>query len=234
MKLAVITPVGPGHEKAAEAAIASVTMATYGDHPFRSVRHVVIEDKKGFSGRSASRNRGMKADADWYFFLDADDTMRPDALGRNIFTSPATFGSVSLNGTVIQENVYPCSWRRLALYGAHGTLSMGFFCRADIARSLRFNEDMDAGEDFDFYMRLPGFTKLAVPLVDIGYDLPSAGGPRGYDKIDWVGICNRVIAAAVKREPEKYDLRGDALLAKAGGIAPEPREIPGAVPEPTA
>jgi hypothetical protein len=92
---------------------------------------------------------------------------------------------------------------------------MGFFCRADVARRLRFNEEMDAGEDFDFYMRLDDFTKIATPLVDIGYDLPSAGGPRGYGRLDWIGACNKIIADYVSREPQKYDLGHHAVLAKA-------------------
>jgi hypothetical protein len=92
---------------------------------------------------------------------------------------------------------------------------MGFFCRADIARELRFNEELNAGEDFEFYMRLHSFTKRDYPLAKIGYDLPSATGPRGYSSLDWVKICNGFIAAAVERNPAKYDLGGDAVLAKA-------------------
>src|SRR6185369_8553529 len=199
MRLAVITPVGPGHEEIVRGAIASVEAAAPG--PF-SVRHVLIDDLYGNLGRSKARNRGMVA-ADWYFFLDADDRMRPDALTLNDFDYEATFGAISLDGKITKENVQPCGWQEIARHGAFGTLSMGFFCHADVAQELRFNEDLDAGEDFDFYMRLPNFTKIEKPLVDIGYSLPSAGGPRGYEKIDWVGVCNKVI----------HDFGRHALLA---------------------
>lgn len=230
MKLAVITPVGPGHERIVESAIASVRVAFRNNRTFSGVRHIIIDDDRGDLGRSKARNIGMdRSDADWFFFLDADDTMRPDALNVAL-KSPAVFGAVSLRSGPT-KNVYPCGWREVALHGACGTLSMGFFCRADVARRLRFNEGMNAGEDFDFYLRLDDFAKLARPLVDIGYDIPSAVGPRGYHWIDWSGICNGLIADAVAKEPEKYDLGGDAILAAAGSpitqLVELPRPLPG-------
>ena len=53
--------------------------------------------------------------------------------------------------------------------------------------------------------------------MNIGYDLPSAGGPRGYARIDWTGICNEVIRRYVENDLGKYDIRRDAVLAKASG-----------------
>ncbi len=229
MKLAIITPVGPGHEAPAQRAMASVDAAC-GASCFSSVRHVIVEDHSGAMGRSHARNIGMESEADWFFFLDADDVMRPDALTRNVFEVPATFGAVSLNGVVSHRNVDPCGWRQIALHGARGTLSMGCFVRADVARAVRFDESLDAGEDFDFYMRLPGFRKIERPLVDIGYDTPSAHGPRGYDEIDWTGICNGIIARYVTAAPGRYNLRGDAILAAAGGVKPQPGALPRPVP----
>ncbi len=225
MRLVIITPVGPGHEVYAERAIKSVHEASWHRVGFTSVRHVVVSDKDGKLGRSKARNIGMADDADWYFFLDADDRLRGDALTRNDFEAPATFGSLSLNGRPFISNVWPCGWREVALHGARGTLSMGFFVRADLAQRLRFDEAMDRGEDFDFYMRLPGFTKLAEPLVDIGYDLPSAGGPRGYDSIDWIGICNAVVAKAVMKDPNKYDVSRDAVLGEVNRPLAQPGDL---------
>lgn len=229
MRLAVITPVGPGHEAAAARAMASVDVAC-GASCFGSVRHVIVEDHAGNMGRSHARNIGMDSEADWFFFLDADDTMRPDALTLNRFNEPATFGAVSLNGRIYDRNIQPCGWRQIALNGARGTLSMGCFVRADIARAVRFDESLDAGEDFDFYLRLPGFTKIARPLVDIGYDTPSATGPRGYDNIDWTGICNGIIEKYVTANPEKFNLRGDAILAAAQRAGSKPRPSQPALP----
>lgn len=76
-------------------------------------------------------------------------------------------------------------------HGALGTLSMGCFVRGDLG--LRFDESMDIGEDFDFYLRLPSFTKRNKPLVHIGYTEPSAGGPRGASKVGWLDACAAVI-----------------------------------------
>lgn len=215
MKLAIITPVGPGHQKPAEQAVESVNRAIEyaqqkGKLWFTRIRHAVIDDTQGLMGRSRARNEGM-VDADWYFFLDADDRMCKDALTLCNFDAAATFGAVCLDACVYEKNVYPCGWAEIAKFGAAGTLNMGFFCRADIARELRFNEDMDRGEDFDFYMRLPSFVKIEKPLVHIGYLVPSAIGPRGYREIDWVGTCNKVIGDKI-RSDSRYGVRGDAVL----------------------
>lgn len=214
MRLAIITPVGPGHEQAVKRAQASVSKARIGG--FDCTAHVIIDDTEGSLGRSRARNQGMdRVRADWFFFLDADDQLHPDALTRNDFEASATFGAISLDGVRVRNNIWPCAWRDIALKGASGTLSMGFFCRADVARKLRFNEELDAGEDFEFYLRLPDFTKRKGPLVHIGRSIPSAHGPRGYERLDWTLVCNREIVKAVKMEPEKYDLGRYAVLAKA-------------------
>lgn len=228
MKLVVITPVGPWHEEYAKAAAASVEAAMrHSMGRFTEVRHVIVDDTRGQMGRARARNCAMAEDADWYFFLDADDTMFPLALEYNDFDVPATFGAVWHDGMIgkRKQNVYPCGWREIALCGARGTLSMGFFVDAALARNMRFREDIDVGEDYDFYMRLPRFTKVQPALVAIGYRLPSAGGPRGYVEVDWIGTCDAIIEAAVEREPDKYDLRGDAVLAKAQSTGRERREL---------
>lgn len=215
MKLVVITPVGPGHEDVVCKAADSVCEAIdNGTGAFSNVRHHIIMDSQGKLGRSAARNKGImeNPDADWFFFLDADDRMRPYTLDHCVFNSAATFGAVYLRGSIIPENIYPCRWREIVDYGARGTLSMGFFCRADVARRTRFDETIDIAEDFDFYMRLPYFAKVSAPLVEIGYDIPSAVGPRGYKSIDWIGACNRVIEQAIAREPHKF---GVPLMAVA-------------------
>lgn len=201
MRLAVITPVGPGHEKIVELAKASVLHAAPG--PFTDIKHIIVDDHRGDRGRSRARNLGIEraAGCDWLFFLDADDRLLAGALTRNDFEAPATFGAVMTSGRIIDQNVWPCSWADIAMRIV-GTLSMGFFCRADLG--MRFDETLDAGEDFEFYLRLPGFTKRREPLVDIGYDAPSAGGPRGYDQIDWAAICAAEVNRAMAREPEKF------------------------------
>jgi glycosyltransferase involved in cell wall biosynthesis len=195
VRVAVIIPVGPGHGVLSDRAVASVYAAwvqTRG--PFAHMNVTRIQDQEGKLGRSRARNQGMDAAAghyDWHFLLDADDMMMPDAFSLVDLTAPATFGAVCLNGQKYRWDVQPCTREILLRMGAHGTLSMGCFLKGDLG--LRFDEDLDVAEDFDFYMRLPGWTKRKEPLVSIGYNDPSAGGPRGYEEIDWVKACNRVI-----------------------------------------
>lgn len=193
MKVAVIIPVGPGHEELAKRAVASVRSA-WATHrgPFTEFVVHVVDDTKGELGRSAARNRGMdEAPADWHFLLDADDEMYTGAFRLVDLEASATFGAITLLGRRYRRDVWPCTRDTLLARGAHGTLSMGCFVRGDLG--LRFDESLDAGEDFDFYMRLPSFTKRLEPLVSIGYDQPSAGGPRGYESIDWLKACNEAI-----------------------------------------
>lgn len=215
LRLVVITPVGPGHEEPARAAVASVHAAHRG--PFDEVHHEVVFDLEGRLGRSRARNLGMDRwpTADWFFFLDADDRMMPNALVMNDFECSATFGAICLDGLISSTNVFPCGWIEIGHRGAAGTLSMGFFCRADVARGKRFNEATDAGEDFEFYMRLKRFTKRRRPLVDIGRSIPSAGGPRGYVDLDWTHICNVEVLKAWKNDPAKFGVDHHAVLAKA-------------------
>lgn len=194
MKCVVVIPVGPGHERLAERAVASVYQAWAHDRgPFSHMDVQRVEDHCGELGRSRARNLGMDLHprADWFFLLDADDCMVRQAFRRVDLEQPATFGKILLSGISRAHNVYPCTRADLFRHGAHGTLTMGFFVRGDLG--LRFNEAMDAGEDFDFYLRLPGFVKISEPLADIGYHQPSAGGPRGYTQLDWLKVCNGVI-----------------------------------------
>lgn len=191
MKLAVITPVGPGHESALPFAALSVMRLEY--HDFTEIIHVVINDTKGKLGRSRARNLGMETPADWYFFLDADDVMMPDATKFVKEDYLAIFGAVQINGRVVRVNKWPCRKEDIYEHGGQGTICMGFFVKADVARDLKFDETLDVGEDFDFYMRLPSFYKVKAPLVSVYSKVPSAVGPRGYEELDWFEACREVV-----------------------------------------
>jgi hypothetical protein len=221
MRIVVITPVGPGHEEYARDCRESVRIEE--DRARIKVKHLLIDDTGGKLGRSKARNIGMEEPADWYFFLDADDRMAKGALEAIDKRSPATFGLVAKINKEYAFNVMPCGWREVALYGCAGTLSMGFFLRAD--HKMPFNEDMDAGEDFEFYMRLPSFVKVDKPLALIGYNRPSATGPRGYERLDWTEVCNQQIVKAVKANPGKYDLGCHAVLAKKRSTRKNPQPV---------
>jgi hypothetical protein len=193
MKCTVIIPVGPGHEKLAREAVDSVyEAARHSPGPFSGVELALVDDLDGKLGRSRARNMGMDDNpSDWFFLMDADDRMMPDTFMLVALSQPATFGTILLAGKVGRENRWPVTRDTLFEHGAVGTLAMGCFVRGDLG--IRFDESLDIGEDFDFYMRLPGFTKLQVPLVNIGYRTPSAGGPRSPRNGRWREACRAVI-----------------------------------------
>src|SRR5687768_11794884 len=130
MRLAVITPVGPGHEQASRDCAASVQSAWLQFcGPFTSMVHEVIDDTDGMLGRSLARNSGIDRhpDANWFFFIDADDLMHLraiEALERALIHQPSlevVFGAVCTdrNG-IIDDNVYPLDWWSLLRHGANG------------------------------------------------------------------------------------------------------------------
>jgi len=191
MKVSVIIPIGPGHEGCAVEAVQSVERAWGKDHgPFGECEIVQVPDPGGGLGRSAARNRGLdERPADWHFLLDADDWMLPRAFGLVDLSVAATFGAVCLGRKVIKDNCWPVTREILLERGAAGTLSMGCFVRGDLG--LRFDVTLDVGEDFDFYLRLPSFTKQRDPLVGIGRG--SAGGPRSSRGCRWREACAAVV-----------------------------------------
>ena len=193
MRLAVITPVGPGHEGILP--LAAMSVVHLEPHSFTEILHVIVNDTEGKLGRSRARNLGM-IEADWYFFLDADDIVMPDAPRFVDFVSQpmdAIFGAIQINGRVTAKNLWPCRIEDIYEHGGQGTLCMGFFVKAEVAREVRFDETLDAGEDFDFYMRLPSFYKVKPPLVSVNSKIPSATGPRGYKELDWHETCREVV-----------------------------------------
>jgi len=206
MRLAVITPVGPGHEAVSMECAASITFAwTHSQGPFDSLRHELIDDSRGEIGRSRARNIGVRAntDADWFMFIDADDLCRIEAFRRfgaallGDAEIVALFGAIYTDRHgILPENVHPLEWTDLMDRGAEGTLSMGCFIRAGEARATQFNERMDIAEDFDFYLRvLSGrpWAKIDKPLVTIRESVPAASGPRGLAATGWREACQGVV-----------------------------------------
>ncbi len=194
MRLAVITPVGPGHEGILP--LAAMSVINLEPWCFDEIIHVIVNDTEGKLGRSRARNIGMNTPADWYFFLDADDIIMPYAprfVGKVDHEFDAIFGSVQINGRVTPQDKWPCRIEHIYEHGGLGTLCMGFFVKGEVARDLLFDETLDKGEDFDFYMRLSSFYKLKVPLVSINSKMPSAGGPKGYVELDWQKTCREVV-----------------------------------------
>lgn len=164
MRILICTPVGPGHEAIVDEAIKSVKAAARPDGVH--VAYAPLHDTDE-AGRSATRNllRRDAAPADWVFWLDADDLMAPDAflgLQAALKADPhldAVWGTIScFKGQepprVRPAQEYPTDYADLIRMEPTRTLQSGFFVRAAIAQREPWNEDMDAGEDFEMYLRL--------------------------------------------------------------------------------
>lgn len=199
MKCAVVIPVGPNHEAYLDACVTSVKKAwECGRGPFTKLEFVIMRDPQGAHGRSAMRNEGMASvTTDWYFLLDADDLMMRGAFQMLAPEVDATFGAVWIERKVTPGNRWPVTRDDLFKYGADGTLSMGCFVRGNLG--LQFDEALDVGEDFDFYLRLPSFVKRFDPLVAIGYRR-SAGGPRSSAGTRWREACWDVVQRYARAE----------------------------------
>lgn len=200
MRLAVIIPVGPGHEKAACAAQASVGAAWVNRNPAWSfVRVAVVDDREGQKGRSAARNEGISAcrESDWIFLLDADDLMMPETLmipmpqGKDALFGPAH----ALYWPKHRERKPakhlttepPRTWGELMRQGPVQSYMMGNFYRAEALRNHLFREDLDHGEDWEHHLSFIAKHDWAVadvPLALADNTTPSAGGPRG-GAVDW-------------------------------------------------
>ena len=163
MKVHAIIPVGPGHQEACNRAAHSVKLAFDYDPGCFSEWDVVIgDDTQGLNGRSVTRNACVqRSDADWLFFLDADDLMHPAAFqnAHNYITKGyAVWGSIVeyVQGNLMPRYQIPTVHRVETLLDVdpYLTLQMGHFIQRERALAYPFNESLDAGEDWDYYLRL--------------------------------------------------------------------------------
>lgn len=161
MKLDVIIPVGPGHEKIVEEAIQSVQVACETDRgTFEEVSIRPVDDTHGLHGRSKARNVGIRTSrADWLFFLDADDLMYPDALKtmEKYLHYDAVWGLIcewDKNKIKVRDGQIPqiLFFETLLEADTFLTLQMGFFVKRTSMCS--FDESLSAGEDWKAYLTL--------------------------------------------------------------------------------
>ncbi|MDQ7087914.1 MAG: hypothetical protein Q9Q13_08690 [Acidobacteriota bacterium] len=166
---AVITPIGPGHEEMAVLARASVE-AAFAEDPgiFASWRWIGIDDSQGRLGRSRARNRGVAeaaaGGAEWIFFLDADDLMDRQAFGHHAPYADTVDGLWGLISAFSAEQPAPRlregqlgptdDLLLIVVNDPFLTLQMGHFVRTRVALQHPFDETLDAGEDFDYYLRV--------------------------------------------------------------------------------
>jgi FkbM family methyltransferase len=174
-----------------------------------------VDDGNGALGRSKARNIGVRnalnAGANWVFLLDADDLMTPRAF--SIFSEyadhfDAVWGLVAIKPPNVTEHHirFPQaltlrSLEELLLLDPFITLSMGHFVRTSVAIELPFDETMDAGEDFDYYIRAwekYRCIKIAQVLSVNRSDLHSTG-PRPATAEQWRAAANIRLSAGLKK-----------------------------------
>lgn len=177
--LTFITPVAPYHEHLIPQVQATVAAQT------APCEHLLAIDESG-SGPGAVRNRLLDQVVTPYVaFLDADDTLDP------------AFAAMTLNAVRPARYVYTDWWKD----GEIVRVPDKPWCRGsfhlvtalvptDVARAVRFDEDLPAMEDTDFYLRLlwRGICGIHVPEPLVRYAAPAwraadirAAGQRAQD-----------------------------------------------------
>jgi len=209
MRLEVIIPIGPGHEELARNAMESVRVASLQKGEFDQVTIRAVDDSQGLAGRSAARNQGVRdSGAPWLFFMDADDLMHPEAL---VNVSPYLEGWDAIWGAITEVDDYRVTWRyqvprietlrELVAYDPYITINMGHFVRREVARVTPFNEDLDCGEDWDYYLRLwreVRCLKQRAPLL-CNYRGRHSGGPRSATGAQWGDVVRPMVEAERER-----------------------------------
>ena len=209
-KCAIITPVGPGHEGLYEECLASINKS-YDDNKgrFSEIILVRVDDTDGRLGRSRARNKGIKQaaeqGAEWLFFLDADDLMAPSAFeyaSNYLDDYDAVWGSI----WSIEEGQQKAEEREGQLsflwsiedvlsFDPFVSLQMGHFVKTSVALSALFDESLDTGEDFDYYLRVwekHKCIKIPLPFFYNRRGIHSQG-PRSATGGQWRQVVEGII-----------------------------------------
>jgi FkbM family methyltransferase len=210
MKCAVVTPIGPGHELYALDAEESFSQAcAIACGPFAQIVLIKIDDTRGELGRSAARNRGVRlaqqAGAEWIFFLDADDILCPSVFANvtnYLSRYDAVWGGIyeladdEENGVIRPgQLLHITRIEQLLANDPFITLQIGHFVKTAAALATPFDPELDAGEDFDYYLRVwSKFNCIKVPEpFFFNRRHTYAGGPRAATDRDWRVAVERII-----------------------------------------
>ncbi len=158
----IIIPVGPGHEQMALGAAASFEMAKVcGMGAFDKISPQMVDDTQGRFGRSAARNSAAaESTAEWLFFLDADDVVLPEVFQAAVpyMDRDAVWGKFAqLDGTCVLDRFQGWGFETYdELIQLHPwcSVKIGHLVRRKVFNQYKFNEDLDCGEDWDYYLRV--------------------------------------------------------------------------------
>lgn len=169
MKCAIITPIGPGHNKLYEKCKNSIIEAiNHSKGSFEDIILIPVDDQEGKFGRSAARNRAIKDASnrgiDWLFFLDADDLILPyafKAVSPYLNNYDAVWGNIAEiekgkeeSSLRIPQILTINNIKELLIFDPFYTIQMGHFAKTTVALQNLFDESMDCGEDFKYYLKV--------------------------------------------------------------------------------
>lgn len=213
MKCAIIMPVGPGHDVLALDAQDSARSA-FNNAPggFTALELIVIDDTAAQLGRSQARNNGIAAaaaaGADWIFFLDADDVMDANAFAAAtpyLAQHDAVWGAIAElaadeeSGILREEQLAEVRGiEQLLSCDPYGLLQIGHFVKTPVALANPFDTALDAGEDFDYYLRVwAKYTciKIPQPLFYNRRGMHSTG-PRSATGRQWRETVQKLVCKA--------------------------------------
>lgn len=175
-----------------------------------------MPDLEGAHGRSERRNSGVREaksqGCEWIFFLDADDYLSAFAfedVAKHLNTYDAIWGNIcsapfkDLKNITSRENqlLETNNLYDILKHDPFLTLQMGHFIKTDIAIQIPFDEEMDTGEDFKYYLAIWGKYKCVKTLDVFFVNLRGnhSSGPRSANGTDWRN--------AVTTEISKYKLK---------------------------
>ncbi len=200
----VIVPIGPGHDQIANEAITSVFMARdCHSGVFTDIQVRAIDDTKAKLGRSKARNMAVQeSEADWLFYLDADDLLHPKAFDNFMGGFDAIWGRIveDREGCMLDRFQIPNigSFEDLIRYDPYYTIQMGHFIRREVAVKYPFDEEMNTGEDWHYYLRVWKAQKCAK--IDKPFMVNRRGrhstGPRAATGRDWMASVHAQIEKA--------------------------------------
>jgi len=215
MRCAVITPIGPGHERLFHECKQSVQKAIqHSQGPFNEISLISIDDTSGEKGRSAARNeavrRAKSANIEWLYFLDADDllfTNTFDLVKSYVKEYDAIWGNIvevlpGANQITLRPQMATIhNIKELLLFDPFMTLQMGHFVRTEVASENSFNESMITGEDFDYYLRIwSQYTCIKISeFLFVNRRGFHSIGPKSADARQWRMAVERIIDTYIKR-----------------------------------
>ena len=211
MKCGIITPIGPGHEELAGQAKSSISDAIqHGKGAFDAIDWFPVEDPRGELGRSRARNNGIasarEAGCDWLFFLDADDLIAMDAfetVAPLLNQVDAVWGAIcelKESGPTLRDSqvMEIGDYAGLIAHDPYLTLQMGHFVKTSCLGEKTFDEDLDTGEDFKYYLdvwKSHRCVKIPKPLF-VNRRGRHSTGPRSATGREWGDAARKLIADA--------------------------------------